>query len=259
MALPLYLALTAAEFQNCSSLPGHTAWMACHYSSYGLGLSNRPQTLPKGSMLILNDRTPPMGHNPELIARQLSESVSTFQCGSVLLDFQRPDIAENSAVVRELVAALPCPVGVPEPYAHGLDCPVFLPPIPPHISLEEFLSPWRGREVWLEAALDCQVITVTAGGAALSPGTPASDSVLRDKELHCHYTVDAFDDRISFTLYRTDEDLVELLASAEDQGVTRAIGLWQELSRQESFCPAPRLQSPSRHDIIQSTHRFENT
>ena len=232
MALPLYLALTAAEFQNCSSLPGHTAWMACHYSSYGLGLSNRPQTLPKGSMLILNDRTPPMGHNPELITRQLSESVSTFQCGSVLMDFQRPDIAENSAVVRELVAALPCPVGVSEPYAHGLDCPVFLPPIPPHISLEEFLSPWRGREVWLEAALVGEVITVTEQGAVFesAPSTGQAEHCLADKKLHCHYRIEPEETRIRFHLFRTQEDLAQLLSAAESQGVTQAVGLYQELS-----------------------------
>ena len=88
MALPLYLALTAAEFQNCSSLPEHAAWMACHYSPYGLGLSNIPKDLPQGSMLILNDRTPPCRHDPELIARQLGEIAERFQCGGVLLDFQ---------------------------------------------------------------------------------------------------------------------------------------------------------------------------
>ena len=229
MALPLYLALTAAEFQNCSSLPEHAAWMACHYSPYGMGLSNIPKDLPQGSMLILNDRTPPCRHGPELIARQLGEIVERFQCGGVLLDFQRPDIEENAAVARAVTDALPCPVGVSKLYANGLSCPVFLPPVPHHIPLEKYLSSWSGREVWLDAALDCQTVTVTESGAAFAPGTPTPESGLRDKELFCHYTSEIFADRIRFTLYRTAEDLRDLLASGEALGVTRAIGLWQEL------------------------------
>lgn len=259
MALPLYLALTAAEFQKCSSLPEHAAWMACHYSPYTQGISNRPKNLPQGAMVILNDRTPPWGHDPELIARQLREIAEAFQCSGVLLDFQRPDMVENAAVTRAVTDKLPCPVGVSELYAKDLSCPVFLPPVPHHIPLKKFLSSWEGREVWLDTAPDCQIVTVTENGAAFTPGTPPAESGLRDNELFCHYTLDAFDDRIQFALYRNRDDLIELLASAEELGVTRAIGLWQELNCQDSFCPTSRLQSPPSHDIIQSTNRFENT
>lgn len=259
MALPLYLALTAAEFQNCSSLPEHAAWMACHYSPYGLGLSNIPKDLPQGSMLILNDRTPPCRHDPELIARQLGEIAERFQCGGVLLDFQRPDMAENAAVARAVTDALPCPVGVSKLYANGLSCPVFLPPVPHHIPIEKYLSSWTGREIWLDAAPDCQVITVTEDGATFVSASPPAGSGLKDDDLFCHYTLEISDDRIRFTLFRTDDDLAELLTSAGMLGVTRAIGLWQELSRQESIFPTPRLQSPPGRDIIQSTNRFENT
>lgn len=232
MALPLYLALTAAEFQNRSSLPGHTAWMACHYSPYGLGLSNCPRTLPEGAMLILNDRTPACGHDPERIARQLSELVSALQCGSVLLDFQRPESTENAAVAKTVTDALPCPVGVSEIYAHNLDCPVFLPPVPPHIPLGEYLSPWQGREIWLEAALDMERCTVTEQGAAfvsLPPGTEPA-GIHTDEPLHCHYGIETGTDQIRFTLYRTREDLMGLLNRAEALGVARAVGLYQELS-----------------------------
>ena len=232
MALPLYLALTAAEFQKCSSLPEHVAWMACHYSPYGLGLSNLPRELPQSAMLILNDRTPPHNHNPDLIARQLNELVDTFQCGSILLDFQHPDLTENAAVVKAVTTALSCPIGVSELYARDLPCAVLLPPIPPHVPLEEYLSPWQGREIWLEAAPGGEVITVTDQGSSVSPLSSAElpEAALEDPALHCHYHIRTFDDRIDFTLWRTKDDLAALLQQAEALGVTHAVGLWQELS-----------------------------
>ena len=73
MAIPLYLAMTAREFRICKTVPANMAWMACHFSPYGTGLSNLPTSLPPGSMIILNDRTPICGHDPELIAAQLKE------------------------------------------------------------------------------------------------------------------------------------------------------------------------------------------
>ena len=232
MALPLYLALTAAEFQKCSSLPEHVAWMACHYSPYGLGLSNLPRELPQSAMLILNDRTPPHSHNPDLIARQLKELVDTFQCGSILLDFQHPDLTENAAVVKAVTTALSCPIGVSELYARDLPCAVLLPPVPPHVPLEEYLSPWQGREIWLEIAPGGEVITVTDQGSSVSPlsSTELPEAALEDPALHCHYHIRTFDDRIDFTLWRTKDDLTALLQQAEALGVTHAVGLWQELS-----------------------------
>ena len=232
MALPLYLALTATEFQKCSSVPEYVAWMACHYSPYGLGLSNLPRELPQSAMLILNDRTPPHSHNPDLIARQLKELVDTFQCGSILLDFQHPDLTENAAVVKAVTTALSCPIGVSELYARDLPCAVLLPPVPPHVPLEEYLSPWQGREIWLEIAPGGEVITVTDQGSSVSPLSSAElpEAALEDPALHCHYHIRTFDDRIDFTLWRTKDDLTALLQQAEALGVTHAVGLWQELS-----------------------------
>ena len=232
MALPLYLALTATEFQKCSSLPEHVAWMACHYSPYGLGLSNLPRELPQSAMLILNDRTPPHSHNPDLIARQLKELVDTFQCGSILLDFQHPGLTENAAVVKAVTTALSCPIGVSELYARDLPCAVLLPPVPPHVPLEEYFSPWQGREIWLEIAPGGKVITITDQGSSVSPLSSAElpEAALEDPALHCHYHIRTFDDRIDFTLWRTKDDLTALLQQAEALGVTHAVGLWQELS-----------------------------
>lgn len=232
MALPLYLALTAAEFQECSSLPESAAWMACHYSPYGLGLSNIPRHLPENAMLILNDRTPAQGHNPDLILRQLRDLWDAMRYKCILLDFQRPDSPENMAVAQALVSSAPCPTGVSALYAQDLECAVFLPPVPPHMPLEDYLTPWQGREIWLEAALGGEVIAVTDKGSAFSPmlSSKLPEAALEDPALHCHYQVRTYNDHINFTLWRTTEDLSALLRQAADLGVTLAVGLWQELN-----------------------------
>ena len=59
MAIAPFLAMTAAEMQNSSQLPPKIAWMACHFSPYGLGLSNLPKELPSDSLLMVDDITPP--------------------------------------------------------------------------------------------------------------------------------------------------------------------------------------------------------
>ena len=80
MAITPFLAMTATEMYRNTSLPEKTAWMACHFSPYGLGLSNLPKELPPGSLLIVDDITPPHGHDPVFIAEQLIGCVDQFQC-----------------------------------------------------------------------------------------------------------------------------------------------------------------------------------
>ena len=183
-------------------------------------------------MLILNDRTPAQGHDPEQIAEQLRQLGEMLHYKYILLDFQRPNAPDNAAVAKALVSGLPCPVGVSEPYTRELDCPVFLPPVPPHVPLSEYLSLWQGREVWLDAALGGEVITVTDKGSTFSPLPPPDtpENAQEDTALHCHYHAQVQDDRIAFTLWRTRADLAGLLREAESLGVTLAVGLWQELS-----------------------------
>ena len=130
MALPLYLALTAAEFQKCSPLPEHSAWMACHYSPYAPDLSNIPSQLPENAMLILNDRTPICGHDPALVCQALWDTAEKHRCSGILLDLQRPDCREASAIIEKALT-LSLPVAVSDLYAQRYDCPVFLSPLPP--------------------------------------------------------------------------------------------------------------------------------
>ena len=231
MAIPLFLAMTGCEISKNTSLPPLISWMACHFSPYGTGLTNLPQSLPAGSMIIVNDRTPVSGHDPEQITRQLSALVETTQCGSILLDFQRPDDSQTAAITEAIVKGLSCSVGVSEIYARDLPCPVFLPPVPPHMLLSDYLAPWQNREVWLEAALDATTISVTKEGCAVDPHlfADSAENTHHDSELCCHYHVSIEDDRIQFHLHRTREDLSDLLATAEKANITKAIGLYQEL------------------------------
>ena len=204
-AFPFYLAMTAAEFHSNPVISQPAAWMACHFSCYGTGLSNLPTSLPEGSMLIVNDRTPVCGHDPFLIVEQLTEAVDRLHPGCILLDFQRPNYPETAAIAQAIVSQLACPVGVAEGYADTLDCPVFLPPPPLDQPLKIHLQPWEHREIWLEAALDKTTITVTEEGSTFSPGifSPDPDSSFYEGSLFCHYRVETTDTSALFHLFRT--------------------------------------------------------
>jgi len=231
MVLPLYLALTAAEISAQPSLPAAMAYMACSFSPYSMGLSGIPYSLPEGSMLILNDRMSCQGHSGDLVAGQLQETVTQLGCESVLLDFQRPPEPESKDMVSKIVQTLPCPVAVTEEFAGDLACPVFLSPAPLHIPLAEHLSSWQGREVWLEAALGQEEIVITAKGAALAIQFPSEGLTggFYEDTLCCNYRTKVDPDRVTFTLFDTVESLEKKLELAHSLGVTRAVGLWQEL------------------------------
>ncbi len=232
MGLTLHLAMTAAELAGVTNPPTGCGWMACHFSGYGTGLSNCPETLPEHSVLILNDRTPPCGHDPKRIALQLKELTEHLIPDCVLLDLQRQDAPENAEIAKAVTEALTCPVGVSALYAKNLDCPVFLPPLPHHHALATHLAPWDGREIWLEIAMDCEEITVTPEGSRLVtlPHFQESLTGFEEPNLHCHYRIETAGQQAVFTLWRTQEDLRKLLEDAGKAGITKAFGLYQELS-----------------------------
>jgi len=233
MAMEPILAMTAAEIRKNPVLPPKIAWMACHFSPYGLGLSNLPEALPPNSLLIVDDVTPPHGHDPVLIAEQLCGCARALQCCGVLLDFQRQGNNETKSIAALLAAALPCPAAVSSCYADGLECPVFLPPVPPSVPLEEHLLPWKNREIWLELGLEGEVLTLTEQGCEVTP-LPCPDwkaEGFSDDTLHCHYTIETTEKSAGFTVWRTRNDLEELLADAETLGISVAVGLYQELGR----------------------------
>ena len=230
MSINCYLAMTAAEFSSAQTLPPHIAWMACHFSCYGAGISNLPPTLPPNSIVILNDRTPICGHDPDLIADQLTQLATSHSICGFLLDFQRPNSPETLALTKHLLQALPCPVGVSDGYAQEFDCPVFLPPLPVHIPLEKALMPWNGREIWLELAPAEELMTITKDGCSITPcQTTLEPPFFTEENLHCHYTINLDSDRATFTLSRDKSMLYSMLNEAEEFGVTLAIGLFQQL------------------------------
>lgn len=236
MTLPCYLAMTAAEFARTEKMPSKIGWMACRFSGSGRDLSNLPTSLPPGSMLILSDETPISGHDPQLILRELTDTVKNFDCCGVLLDFQRPDIAETAMLCRLLTQHLPCPVAVTEYYAVDLTCPVFLPP-PLRMPLNEMLVPWKGREIWLEAVLEAEEATVTEEGTTICscPLPALQEPVFREECLFCHYHWQKQARQVKITVERTPEDLIELLESATRWGVTKAVGLYQQLRNIPAF------------------------
>lgn len=229
MAITGYLAMTAAEFRNFPAKKQPIAWMACHFSPYGTALSNLPTVLPEGSLLILNDRTPICGHDPELIGCQLALLTEKFSCGGLLLDFQRPDEPETAALVKHLLQHLPCPTAVSHFYSKELDCPVFLPPVPIDAPVEEYLTPWAGRDIWLDVSLDGCALELTESGCTQKSLSDPIEGGHADEALCCHYQIEITPTSAVFRLHRTESDLTQLLRRAEPLGVTHAVGLYQEL------------------------------
>ncbi len=228
MAIARYLAMTAAEFAVQPEISERVAWMACHFSPYSTSLSNLPQKLPANSLLILNDSTPPEHQDPENISKELVNILKECNYSGILLDFQRPEIAISTQIATELLR-LDCPVCVSEAYGKDLNCPIFLPPLPLTTPLAEYIAPWKSREIWLDAALSCEEITVTENGSTSRPISIAPECPLADEKLHCHYGIKVNDDSIIFTLQRSKEDLEALLLEAEALGIVAAVGLYQEL------------------------------
>ena len=228
--MAFYLAMTAAELQHTAVLPQKVAYMACHFSPYATGLSNLPDTLPEDSLIILNDRTPICGHDPQRIARQLHQLLDNNHAYGVLLDFQRPDCEETAALVQVLTEQLSCPLAVSQQYApEGVA--VFLPPIPPDVPAEEVLVPWKSHEIWLDVAPGHMGITLTEQGAKDTPFTCSETGIWHTgPDLCCHYQIQTDSESAHFFLYRTQEDIQNLLEKAKAFGVTTAVGLYQELA-----------------------------
>ena len=231
MGISHYLAMTAEEIAAAEALPERLAYMACHFSPYGTGLTGAPQDLPANSMLILNDRIPFCGHDYAQIATQLASRVAQLQLHCLLLDFQRPDTPAE--LVKHLVASSPLPIGVSAAFADHLPCAVFLPPVPPDVSPEEHMKPWTGREIWLDAAVEALQITVDTQGSSKRsiPLTDTAALPFTDTALCCRYRTEILADRAIFTLQRTEEELQQLLARAEALGVSKAVSLYQETKK----------------------------
>ena len=203
MVLPLYLAMTASEF--------------------------RPVPYP-ALLMLEGTEVPPAGVLPVVTDCFPSDGQALHQLchgrEAVLLDFEHPPTPS----LREMIRGLPCPCAAPPGYGDG---PVFLPPAPLHVPLAQYLAPYKGRDIWLEAALQRQTVTVTASGVTVEPPLPnrSFEGGFYDEKLRCRFTQEFSEDRAVFTLFDTPETLVKKLDHAAALGVTRAVGLDQELGR----------------------------
>ena len=230
MAIRQYLAMTAAEMAMVPSLPPGPAWMACHFSPYSTGLTNLPGKLPPGCLLILNDRTPIHGHDPQRIGQELEQVLRRFGCTGLLVDFQNPPNEESLALSEYLSQNLNVPMAFPPEYGVQTQA-AFLPLVPTDCSLSNYLQKWASREIWLEAALEGQNITLTQQGAAYGINHRQDfPHIHADEKLHCHYSIEEQEASLVFHTWRTPEDLAQLLEEAEQHGITRSIGLYQELA-----------------------------
>ncbi len=225
----LYLGATPGEMGKIPSFPGKPAYMACHFSQSGAGLSNLPQTLPQGCLLLVDDSLPPADHDPGLVVKQLGGCVQALGAAGVYLDFQRPGL-EVLQKIAAMAQALPCPVAISSHYSQGNDLALVLPPVPPGLSLEKHIAPWKDRELWLEVALDTRTLTLTKAGCRESPCPCIPDQGFRDERLCCHYRTQAEKDRAIFHLWRTWEDLRTLMTRSGALGIQHHLGLWQELA-----------------------------
>ena len=226
MTLPIYLAMTSQEMGSCTSLPAHFAYMACHFSPYGTGLCDLPDEIPAGSVLILNDRVPICGHDPQVILQQLENFCSRAKPSAILLDLQRSGCEE---LVGALVQGSSIPVCVSQRYAHEPDTGVLLEMPPVHVPLEEHIKNWSGRKVWLDIAPQCFRYRIDEKGCRWEEHPLPRQEGSQINQLQCHCVIEKGTDFIDVILYRSDKDLRDLLTCAWELGIENVIGLYQQL------------------------------
>lgn len=220
MAISPYLAMTPAEIAKADVLPEKYAGIYCPFSLEAF------LPCPAGLLVLTDQET---GNIPSV--QMLSDRIRSVSREAVLLDFQCPGNPNALLLCKTLQERLPCPMVVSDVYARNLDCPVFLPPVPPHTQLTEHIAPWKGRDIWLDISTQGLLVTVTGSGSSEEalPRFSGTEKCHADSRLHCHYSFSVSEDKAEFTLWRTREDLAALLREAEQCGVKAAVGLYQEL------------------------------
>lgn len=244
MGIRNYLAMIREELENCPALPPKIGFMACHFSPYGVGLTDLPTALPPGSLLFCDDRIPIAHHDARLVAAQLSRSADHLKCSSIVLDFQEEENPALREVVRQIAAAAPCPVAVTPPYAKESSGPVLLPPCPLLRPIAEVCKDWPRRELWMEWARQAIEITVTERDAAFSlprnyPEDSQEDRV--DPVLCCRYRFRVEENRAIFLLWDSVDSLKLKASAAEAAGITTLIGLYQQFAPLAASTSSPRL------------------
>lgn len=232
MDFSIYLAFLPTQWNKTQTVQDKAAWLGCRLSSYGEGITGLPPALPNGSMLILTDENPPQGHDPQRIAKELTENAARLGADKILLDFQREGLEENREIVETVLKQAAIPVGITEQYAKHFDCPVLLSPPPLWTPLEEKAALWSGRELWLEAVTETALVTVTESGSRYEAGAYElpEESLVYDK-LCLRYALKRKNREMLFYLKRDKEMVCRLLDRAKALGFTGAVGMYQDLGK----------------------------
>lgn len=230
MDFSIYIAFLPAQWNKMHTLRKRAAWLGCRLSPYGDGITGLPPALPEKSMLILTDETPPQGHDPERVARELTENAMILGADRILLDFQRDNLQENRDIAKMVLRYSEIPVGITEQYGKDLDCPVFLSPPPLWTPLEEKAAAWAGRELWLEAVTESALVTVTQKGSRYEPGDfPLPEDSPVHERLCLRYRMERSERQQRFTLSRDAGMVRKLLKQAEGLGFTVGVGLFESI------------------------------
>lgn len=229
MDFEIYLAVTGAELALASQNHKPLAWMGCHLSAGGSGISGVPASLPPDSILVLTDQMPPQGHDPHQVAQELVDAAHQLNCSRILLDFQRPKSDAGNQIVDSILTLADRPVGVSENYGEHFCCPVFLRPPPLWTALSDHIAPWKGRQIWLEAAQEDAVVTVTEEGGHYTVCDHTGPYTFNSDKLQVAYRIETDPDQLRVYLHRGSKELQGLLHQAKQLGICTAVGLYEHL------------------------------
>ncbi len=230
MALKVYLAMTESEIREKSpSLPA-VAWLTGGFIRETGELVGMGALCPEGTMLTVTDSAGLEGLDLDGALSALMRTVEEYHCESILLDFQQPECPEAAALAERVVNAATCPVGVSAKYAVD-GCAVLVPPVPVDRTVEEYLEAWRGREIWLELSREGKHMTVGEDGVSEESVDGTEPGPHYEKQFCCHYDLQIGEHAAHFYLSRGKEDLLAMMERAESLGVTRTVGLYQELGK----------------------------
>ncbi len=229
MDIPLYLAMTSDDIMKKSTLPPKIAWMSVRFDKEGDGLINFPAEKYDSCILILDDYNPYTRHDHKKICQQLQEHISTRKYDGILLDFQQPKDSGLCTLVRQLERELPIKVGVTPSYSTN-ESIVFLPPLPPAVSVESYLKPWSSHEIWLDLTTQGYSLCVTSAG--VGECTKKHESIpFYNEKLCTHYVSEVSSESIIFSLQRTADDCMTILRKANAFNVRAAFSLYHELGK----------------------------
>lgn len=230
MKIPFYTAMTGQEMEADGLSYTQRAWLSAHFDSNGNGISNLPEKPFHGSILILDDLYPFDKHNEDKICSELYAHITSGNYEGVLLDLQRDYSESLCSLVRKIEKEIPCKVGITPPYCTP-DSIVFLPPITHTQIPAEYLTPWKGHEIWLDMCLKEASLTVSEESPVQSKSLPEKLPYY-DEALYTHYNITKYENGFIFTFRREYEDCTKLLEEAGKYGVSAGFCLLCEIKKE---------------------------